>query len=181
MITRNIKILIQNCKTEKQSQASLCRRPKLVLDLVQASKYDKTKPRTQRMQCNSEISLLFLLSLFFMRLLAPFCLFSFVFFLIQNCSKIILMTSARNKRFAHVSNLNLTVQQHTQRILCRRETASNKLSQIYLCTSKYVSKTICSCAHIKNRSGLMQYKDQDFTQTRIDRSRHTNTRTHARD
>ena len=37
MVARNINISIQNYKTEKQSQDSLCRRPKLVLDLVQTS------------------------------------------------------------------------------------------------------------------------------------------------
>ena len=37
MVARNINYSIQNCKTEKQSQDSLCRKPKLVLDLVQMS------------------------------------------------------------------------------------------------------------------------------------------------
>ena len=37
MVARNIKISIQNCKTEKQSQASLYHRPKLISDLVQAN------------------------------------------------------------------------------------------------------------------------------------------------
>ena len=37
MVARNCNISIQNCKTENYSQASLCCRPKLVSDLVQAS------------------------------------------------------------------------------------------------------------------------------------------------
>jgi len=37
MVAMNIKNLIQNCKTKKWSQDSLCRRPKLILDLVQTS------------------------------------------------------------------------------------------------------------------------------------------------
>ena len=87
------------------------------------------------MQCNSEISLLFLLFFFFwMRLLAPLCLFLSLFFwcVNQNCGTL-------NEIFAV------------------KKTACNMQSKIYLCASKYVSKTICSCAHTKNQFGLSPF------------------------
>ena len=49
MIVTNIKNLIQNCKTEKQSQDSLCRRPKMSwIQFKRAT--NATCTRTQRMQ-----------------------------------------------------------------------------------------------------------------------------------
>ena len=81
------------------------------------------------------------------------------------------MISATNKRFAHVSNLNLTVQQHTQLILCRSE--NNKQHEVLDIFMLTYQKLIWSpffvflLAQNKNQTAMTQHRDQDFTQTRI--------------
>ena len=82
------------------------------------------------------------------------------------------MTSATNKRFAHVSNLNLTVQQHAQLILCLSE--NNKQHGVLDIFMRTYQKPIWSLsffvfllAQNKNQTAMTQHKDQDFTQTRI--------------
>ena len=79
------------------------------------------------------------------------------------------MISATNKRFAHVSNLNLTVQQHAQLILCRSE--NNKQHGVLNIFMRTYQKLIWSpfflLAQNKNQTAMTQHRDQDFTQTRI--------------
>ena len=76
MVARNIKILIQNCKTEKQSQDSLCRRPKMSwIQFKRAT--NATCTRTQRMQA----ILIFFFNLLFFFLFLSRCSFFFLFFL----------------------------------------------------------------------------------------------------
>ena len=77
MVARNINISIQNCKTDKQSQASLCHRPKLVSDLVQASNNITLHKDTKDASTSEFLSFLWSLSLFFV-LVRLFC---FLFFL----------------------------------------------------------------------------------------------------
>ena len=87
MVVRNIKKSIQNYKTEKQSQDSLCRRPKLVLDLVQMSN-ESNLHKDSKDASYSEFSfnLLFFFSLSFqVRLFSLFFLCTslpFTFFLV---------------------------------------------------------------------------------------------------
>ena len=87
IVARNINISFQNCKTEKLSQASLCRRPKLVSDLVQSSNnialHRDTKDASTAEFLSFFLSLLcflfFLLVRLFLLLFLHLCLFLFSF------------------------------------------------------------------------------------------------------
>ena len=81
MVARNINISIQNCKTEKQSQDSLCRRPKLVLDLVQMSNESNLHKDSKDASYSEfffsifcSFSLSFQVCFFFSFFFAPLCL-----------------------------------------------------------------------------------------------------------
>lgn len=78
-------VQFRNCKTEKQSQASLCRRPKLVSNLVQASR-NPTQLKNSK-DASTSVSVFFIFfsfgaAFFFFTFSAPLCLllFSFSFF-----------------------------------------------------------------------------------------------------
>ena len=81
MVARNINISIQNCKTENYSQASLCCRPKLVSDLVQASNgynFERDSKDARTSEFFSSSFLFFFLVRLFILFFAPLCLFSFI-------------------------------------------------------------------------------------------------------
>ena len=94
MVARNINISIQNCKTEDQSQTSLCCQPKLVSDLVQASNgYNfgrDSKDASTSNFSSSSFHLFFFTILcwcgfyLFLTFLCTCCLFLLILFLLQS-------------------------------------------------------------------------------------------------
>ena len=90
MVAMNIKNLIQNCKTKKWSQDSLCRRPKLVLDLVQMSnecylhKDSKDASYSEFFQSFVLFSLSFQVRIFFSFFLCTSLPFTFFLVLLQD-------------------------------------------------------------------------------------------------
>ena len=94
MIARNINNSIQNCKTENQSQASLCCQSKLVSDLVQASNgYNFGRDSDASTSDFFPFFLFFFYYSLLVRLFFSFslflctcCLFVLIFFLLQSKS-----------------------------------------------------------------------------------------------